>query len=339
MDAAGRLRRCLWWSVVLAAVLFAVVMASLMLGIPSLSLREVGDALGGRGEELAVLGVSHLRLPRVLLAVSSGAALGLAGAIMQDSLRNPLAGPELMGISSGAAVVAAAVIVFELPVAFSVLPLLTLVAGLASAGVVLGTMAKLHSPSSSATLVLVGAALSAAFAAAVTLVVTFGGRQEAGAVFRFLTGSLAGVGWPSVRAAAPWFVVGIPAALVLARPLNLLQAGDDLAEGMGLNVVRVRALALLIASALTAAVVAVAGAIGFVALPAPHIARRLLATSDAKRVLPMAALVGAVLLSGADLAARLVFSPVEVSVGLWTAVVGGPVLVMALRLQLADMPR
>ncbi|HVM06188.1 MAG TPA: iron ABC transporter permease [Acidimicrobiales bacterium] len=318
----------------LIAALATVALVTLLAGIPALSLPELRDALAGTGDERAALGVRHLRLPRLVLAVCGGAGLGLAGALAQDSLRNPLAGPELLGISSGAATVAAAVIVFEMPVPFTVLPFLTLAGGLLSAGVVLAVMTRLRCPPSSPVLVLAGAALSAAFGAAVTMIVTFGERQEVGAVLRFLTGSLAGSGWPSVRVALPWLAVGIPAALMLARPLNLLRTGDDLAEGAGLAVVPARAAALGLCAVLTAALVAVAGAIGFVALSAPHIARRLLGTTDARRVLPMAAVVGALLLAGADLAARLAFSPVEVSVGLWTGIVGGPVLLAVLRAQL-----
>jgi iron complex transport system permease protein len=318
----------------LGLALGAVALASILLGIPNLTFSELREVLGGGGTELERLGVVHLRTPRLVIACLGGAALGLAGAIMQDGLRNPLAGPELLGISSGAATVAAAVIVFDPPVPDVIVPWLTLAGGLASASIVLAVMARLGNPSNSAVLVLVGAALSAAFGGAVTLITVMGGEQEFGAISRFLSGGLAGIGWPAVRRVLPWFALCVPAALLLGRPLNLLQAGDDMAESKGLHVVRARLLILGLGSALTAAIVSVAGAISFVALAAPHVARRLLGTNDSRAVLPVTALVGAVQLSAADLAARVVFSPVEVSVGFWTALSGGPVLLLVLRRQL-----
>jgi iron complex transport system permease protein len=129
----------------------------------------------------------------------------------------------------------------------------------------------------------------------------------------------------------PWLAIGIPVALCLIRPLNLLQLGDEMAASLGLPVLRTRALILVLSAAMTAAVVAACGPIGFVALLAPHIARRLLQTSDARQVLPAAALIGAVLLSGSDLLARELFRPAELPVGLVTTAVGAPLALFLLR--------
>ena len=324
------LRRLWLWSAVLGLGLVGVGLATILLGIPDLTLAQLWGILDGEGTELERLGVYHLRAPRLVLACLSGAALGLAGAIMQDGLRNPLAGPELLGVSSGAATAAAMVIVFRPSLPGYLVPWITLVGGLLSAGIVLAVIAKMGKPSSSAVLVLVGAALSAAFAGALTVVMVLGDQQEFGAISRFMSGSLASIGWPPVQRVLPWFALGLPAALMMGRVLNLLQAGDDIAESKGVRVVRARLFILGLGSALTAAVVSVAGAISFVALAAPHVARRLVGTNDSRLVLPVTALAGALQLSAADLAARLVFSPVEVSVGFWTALCGGPVLLWVL---------
>lgn len=328
------LKRVRWWSAVLVVALAAIGLATILLGIPDLTFSELWEVLDGGGTELERLGVYHLRSPRLVLACLGGAALGLAGAIMQDGLRNPLAGPELLGISSGAATVAAVLIVFQPPIPGALQPFAVLLGGLLSAVIVLGVMARMGKSTNSAVLVLVGAALSAAFGGALTMIIVLSGEQEFVSINRFLAGGMAGIGWPPVRRVLPWFAVGIPAALMMGRVLNLLQAGDDMAESKGVRVVRVRLFILGLASALTAAVVSVAGAIGFVALAAPHVARRLLGTNDSRLVLPVTALVGALQLSAADLAARLVFSPVEVSVGFWTALCGGPVVLLVLRRQL-----
>ncbi|MGQ0743474.1 MAG: FecCD family ABC transporter permease [Acidimicrobiales bacterium] len=327
---AAVLKRMWRWSLGLSLALAGVGLMTILFGIPDLTPAGLWGVLNGGGTELERLGVYHLRSPRLVLACLSGAALGLAGAIMQDGLRNPLAGPELLGISAGAAAAAAVVIVFNPSLPGYLVPWLTLAGGLLSAGIVLAVMARMGKPSSSAVLVLVGAALSAAFAGALTLVMVLGGQQEYAAIGRFMSGGLAGLGWPPVGRVLPWFALGIPAALMLGRVLNLLQAGDDIAESKGVRVVRVRLFILALGSALTAAVVSVAGAISFVALAAPHVARRLLGTNDSRLVLPVAALVGALQLTAADLAARLVFSPIEVSVGFWTALSGGPVLLLVL---------
>jgi iron complex transport system permease protein len=146
-----------------------------------------------------------------------------------------------------------------------------------------------------------------------------------------LVGSLTGSSWDDVQLVLPWLAVGIPLALCLVRPLNLLQLGDEMAGSLGLPVLQTRALILLLSAAMIAAVVAVCGPIGFVALIAPHMARRLLQTSDARHILPVAALIGAVLLAGSDLLARELFRPAELPVGLVTTAVGAPLALLLLR--------
>lgn len=321
--------------VVLLAVLLAGLGASsLLLGVNNLTPSGLWAVLEGRGDRLAEIAVLQLRLPRFLLATMGGAALAVAGGLLQDSLRNPLAGPELLGVSFGAAAVMAAVIVFELPVPLVAHPWLALAGGLAAGSTVLLVAARTAGRWNATRLLLVGAAASALLGGAVTAIISIGAPLDAHLVYRFLLGSLAGRSWDDVQVAGPWLVVGLIGAFGFARPLNLLQLGDDAAEAKGLSVVRTRVLVLVVSTALVAALTAIAGAIGFVALPAPHIARRLLRDSDARRVLPVAALIGASLLSGSDLVARQVLSPQELPVGLWTTVVGGPVLLMLLRRQL-----
>ena len=126
-----------------------------------------------------------------------------------------------------------------------------------------------------------------------------------------------------------------PLSLLIARPLNLLQLGDEVAEGLGMRVVRWRVLILAVGAMMLAAVVAVAGLIGYIALACPHMARRVLRTTDARMVLPVAMLMGAVLLVGADLLAKNLFTPLELPVGLWTTLIGGPLLVILMRRQLS----
>lgn len=313
----------------LTAALAAVAAVALTAGTPRLDLAGLRDALlVADADPRTRLVVWELRLPRLLLSLLGGAALGLAGALLQDALRNPLAGPELLGVSAGASLVMALVIVLGLPVPFAAHPLYALAGGLAAGAVVLvvGRQAR-----GAVGVVLVGAALSAVLNALVVAVVALGTPGDLNAFYQFLLGSLANRSWAAVRVVLPWVVLGVPLGLAAAGVLNALRLGDDVAQGLGVPVVGARRAIVAVAAGLTAAVVAVCGPIAFVALLAPHLVRLALRTLDARAVLPGAALAGAALLAAADLAARQAFAPREVAVGVWTTLVGAPVLLLLLR--------
>jgi len=180
-------------------------------------------------------------------------------------------------------------------------------------------------------MILTGAALAAFFSAMITVVVAIGEPQDIQNLYAFLVGSLTGRDWGDVWLVLPWLSVGLVVAMLFGRVLNLLQLGDDIAEGLGLRVFRTRALVLAVAIFLTASVVAVCGPIGFVALIVPHMVRGLLRSSDTRQVLPVSAVLGAVVLSGSDLVAREVFKPTELPVGVVTVVIGAPVALYLLR--------
>ncbi|MFW6212902.1 MAG: FecCD family ABC transporter permease [Spirochaetota bacterium] len=180
-------------------------------------------------------------------------------------------------------------------------------------------------------MILIGAAIGAFFSALITVIVVLGDPNEIRALYTYLVGSLIGRDWDHVRLVLPWIAIALPIALLLGRQLNLLQLGDDMAEGLGLSVFRTRAVVLLVAIVLQGAVVAVCGPIGFLALVAPHMARGLLRTTDARHVLPISALIGALLLASADLVAREIFRPAELPVGLVTTAIGAPFALLLLR--------
>ncbi|HLI09885.1 MAG TPA: iron ABC transporter permease [Ktedonobacteraceae bacterium] len=316
-------------------LLIAISLLALLLGIPNLSLPALWAIVNGGGGPLARLVVTQLRLPRLVLGMLAGAMLALSGSLLQDSLRNPLAGPELLGVSAGATVVVAAITIFHLPVLLIAIPWLALAGGLVGSSVVILTMSRVGD---SARLILTGAALAALLNACVIIFMSLGAQNDLSILFLFLVGSLANRTWVHVQLVLPWALVAIPLALLCARPLNILQLGDDVARGLGLHVLHVRLLILALSTALVAAVVAVCGPISFIALLAPHLARRVLRTNDARLILPCAALLGAVLLTGADLFAREAFAPQELPVGIWTTLVGGPILLLLLRQQ-AGKPR
>ena len=314
----------------LLACIFAAASLSLANGIPTLSIPEAWGILWGEeAERLAGLAVRELRAPRVVLAILGGAALGLAGAMMQDGLRNPLAGPELLGVASGASLAVAVVTLFQLPLLLVFHPWVALAGGLLAGAVVVIAAKGARSPMQ---VVLVGVAVAAFINACIIALISLAGTSGSVLVlFFYLLGSLANRTWEHVWIVVPWVAVCLPLALLLARPLNTLRLGDDAARSLGMSVGRVRTLVLLFGAGLVAAVVAVTGPIGWIGLLAPHLSRRVLRSEDPRKVLAFSALMGAALLTMADVGAKLALAPAETPVGLWTAVVGGPVLLLMLR--------
>jgi iron complex transport system permease protein len=333
--AAAQARQPARWSRVLALGLALAValgglgLLALALGVTAMPADEVlRILLTQEGERVPRLVIWTLRVPRFLLGALAGAALALVGTMLQDALGNPLAEPGLLGVSSGASLVVAAVLVFDIAVPFGTLPLFAMAGGLGAGLVILLATRITRDP---VRMILIGAALTAFLGALITICVVLAKPTEVQLLYTFMVGSMTGRGWDALLLAGPWLVAGIPLALLFARPLNLLQLGDELAEGLGLPVFRTRTLILLLSAALVAAVVAVCGPVGFIALLAPHMARRLLGTPDARQVLPVAALLGAVLLTGADLLARELLKPAELPVGLVTIAAGSPVALVLLR--------
>ncbi len=264
----------------------------------------------------------ELRLPRVLAAALVGAGLAVAGAVMQTVVRNPLADPYLLGLSGGASLGAVAVLVLGvavlLPVAAFAGALAALVATLALAGSSAAT--------SPARTVLAGLAVGQLAAAGTSFVIFWSATGDSYRdILAWLMGSLAGADWSAVAIAA--VAVGVLGTGLLAagRSLDALALGDTAAAALGIAVARVRWALLVAVALLTGALVAVSGSIGFVGLAVPHAVRLVVGTTH-RRLLALTAVVGATFLVWADTAARALFEPRELPVGIVTALVGAPVL-------------
>ena len=274
--------------------------------------------------------IISIRLPRVLLGVLIGGGLAISGAAMQGLFRNPLADPGLIGVSSGAAVAAVAVIVLgSTALDFAIHALGPFALSIAAFGggaattFLVYSLSLVHGRVAVSTMLLAGIAINAV-AGAITGIFTFIADD---AQLRSLTfwslGSLGGATWPVVGATAPLICFSSLAALRYARPLNALLLGEDEAGHLGYRIEHLkRSLVLLVAAAVGAAV-AVAGIIGFVGLVVPHLLRLTLGP-DHRLLLPGSALLGASLLLGADLIARVVVAPAELPIGIVTAIIGGP---------------
>lgn len=316
------------------ALLLATLVVTVTIGPADLAVGEVVRSvlshLGFRVAEVPRLDdaiVWDLRMPRVLTAAAVGAGLAIAGAVMQSLTRNPLADPYLLGLSSGASLGAAAVLLLGLgvllPVAAFVGALLALLATLALArnG---GTLTPVRA-------VLAGLAVSQLAAAATSFVIFWTAKGDSyQEILSWLLGSLAGTTWPSVGiAVGALVVVGLVLAAVAGR-LDAFAFGDTAAASLGVDPNRTRWFVMTVVALLTGALVSVSGSIGFVGLLVPHAVSQLTGPSH-RRLLPVAALAGAVLLVWADTLARTVFDPRELPVGIVTALLGAPVFAWLMR--------
>ncbi len=258
------------------------------------------------------------RLPRLLLALLVGAALAVAGVLVQGIVRNPLASPDILGVNHAASLasVGALLLLPSLPVI--TLPLLAFAGGMAGL-ILLRILANTSQPMK---LALTGVALSACWAS-LTDYLMLSHPQDVNSALLWLTGSLWGRDWSFVKIAAPLLILFLPLSLRFCRDLDLLALGDARATTLGVSVPRIRLLALLLAVAMTSTGVAVCGPISFIGLVVPHMVRSI--TGGRHRwLLPVSAMTGALLLVVADLLARIVHPPLELPAGVLTAIIGAP---------------
>jgi iron complex transport system permease protein len=295
----------------------AVAVLSVGTGDFPLSVGEVLAALVGSGDPAAEFIVETLRLPRVLTALLVGGAFGIAGAIFQSISRNPLGSPDIIGFTMGSVTGAFVVILLLDGTSFEIA--LGAVAGGMVTAVVVYLLAFRHGMQGYR-LVLVGIGISALLQAVNSYLITRATRDDAFAAAHWMVGSLNGRGWEHVWPVTAALAVLVPLALVLARPLTMLELGDDAARALGVNAERSRLALVFAAVAMTAVGTASTGPVWFVALAAPQLARRL--TRAAAPGLVSAALMGALLLAASDLAAQQLVS-VDLPVGVMTGAVGG----------------
>lgn len=285
--------------------------------------RRLSGRAGGMNEALVV----DLRLPRVLLAALVGACLASAGALYQALFRNPLADPYILGVSSGAGLGATIAFVLAPAVAVIAVPAAAFVGATLTMMLVVG-VAMRRGRLEPLSLLLAGVAISYTLSAVTSFVMVLS-RQTMQQVVFWMMGGLSGATWGYVAVVAGMLTVGIAIPLAFTRELNIMLLGDERAGQLGVSVERVKLLVLASASLLVAGAVSVSGLIGFVGLMTPHITRLILGP-DHRLLLPASALTGSVVMVLADLLARMVLSPVELPVGIVTAVLGGPFFVWLL---------
>lgn len=317
-----RIDRRLWAvSAFLFAFLTAVTLVSLSYGDYSMSIADVVKTLFGNGDTTQNMVVWELRLPRIMIALLVGMGFGVAGAMLQGLTRNPLADPGIIGINQGAAVTAVALLVWFDDVPVQWLPPAAFVGGATTA--LLIYIAAWKGGSSPVRLVLVGIGFAAFAGSLTTVMVVFSDIDRAGQAYLWLSGSVYGRGWDSVRVLILWLVILLPLAYIFALPMNALMQDDNTVKGIGLNIEKSRFILVMISVALASASVAAAGIFSFLGLVAPHIAR-LLVGATYQGLIPVTALVGASIVVCADFIGRSIIAPNQIPAGLVTAMVGAP---------------
>ncbi len=318
------------WLAVLVALLAALCALSVTIGTREVSWADIASALAGRADDIGQAAVA-VRIPRTLLALLAGAALGLAGAIMQGVTRNPLADPGILGVNMGASLaVVVGVAWFGIATADAYIRAAILGAGCTAAFVyTIGSLGR--GGATPLKLALAGAATSVAFSSMVIAVV-LPRNDIAGGIRSWQIGGVGGASFDRIVPVLPFLAAGFAIGLLSARKLNSLALGDELAAGLGERVALARAVASLGAILLCGATTAVCGPIGFLGLVVPHLCR-LMVGVDYRWLLPFSTLGGACLLLAADILGRIVARPAEIDVGIVMALVGAPFFIAIVRRQ------
>ncbi|MFJ6462097.1 FecCD family ABC transporter permease [Streptomyces sp. NPDC091387] len=308
-------------------LLVLVCLASIGIGAKALPLADVWHGLfhyAGSSDDVLV---RKVRIPRTVLGLIVGSALGLAGAVMQALTRNPLAEPGLLGVNAGASAAVVSAISF-----FGVTSLTGYVWFAFAGAAIVSVAVYLLGGSRSATpvrLALAGTAVTAALYGYVNAVQLL--DSAALDRLRFWTvGSLASANTETVGKVWPFIAIGVVLTLLIARPLNALEMGDDTARALGAHLTRTRVLAMLAVTLLCGAATAACGPIVFIGLMIPHLVR-VITGPDMRWILPYAAVLSPVLLLGADVVGRIIARPAELQVGIVTALIGGPVFIHLVR--------
>lgn len=318
---------------ILGVITLLVLIMSTGIGDLKIAPWKVVSVFFGGGTSLEQLVVTSFRLPRIIIALLAGMALAVAGGILQGMIRNPLASPDIIGITGGAgAAVVAFLTLFSnddntLMVSIKWMPVAAFIgAAIIAFLVYFLAWRKGVSP---VRLVLIGIGISALTQALTTLLMILGPIYRASQANIWITGTVNGSDWQDVWILLPWSLIFIVLSFFITRQLNIQELGEEIATSVGGNVQRQRFLLLLMSTALVGGAVAFAGGIGFVGLMAPHMARRMVGSSFGA-LLPTAAFIGGILVMVADLIGRTLFLPLEVPAGVFTAAIGAPYFIYLL---------
>lgn len=323
------LARGSWRALVLLVFLFLAVLGaflSLTKGSSTITMQQIIDILLNPGMDPRSQIIWNIRMPRTIVGALVGINLSLSGAILQAIMRNPLADPHIIGISSGAGLAGVVIMILFPAMEYLITPVAFVGAMLAAVCIYILAWKNGIKP---VRIILAGVAVSAFLSAGISGLMIFYSDRVHGALM-WMVGGLAARSWPHVQIILPYAVLGLVLALASAAYLNILQLGDEMARGLGVNVEVTRILLTAVAALLAASAVSVVGLLGFVGLVVPH-AARLLIGSDYRFLLPASALLGVAIVTLSDTFARVVFAPIELPVGIIMAFLGAPFFLFLLR--------
>jgi iron complex transport system permease protein len=314
-------RRTMYLLLSLTVVTALTALVCLSIGGVGVPLKEVVLSLIGRNDQGSDLIVMKLRMPRIVAALLVGAALAVSGALLQGVVRNPLASPDLMGVTGGASVAAVAFMTLFQGYSVHWIPVVAIAGAFVAAAInYVLAWSKGVSPMR---LVLIGIGISTAAGAITMFLLISGPAYLAAQVLNWMTGSVYGTNWTYIQALWPWVALFLPLSLLYAKELNVQSLGDAAAIGLGSRLQLHRIILIGISVALAGAAVGIAGTLSFIGLLAPHMARRIAGRSHAV-IIPVSALIGANLLLLSDLAGRTLFQPLDIPAGVFTAGIGAP---------------
>lgn len=306
---------------ILSIALIALSILCLSIGGVSIPVKEIFLSLLGKNKEGSDLIIMQFRMPRIVAAVLVGAALAVAGAVLQGVIRNPLASPDLLGVTGGASVAVVAFMTLFTGYSVHWIPFIAVAGAFVIAA--LNYSLAWKNGVSPFRLVLIGIGISTAMGALTIFLLISGPAYLAAQVLNWMTGSIYGTSWKYIEVLWPWVAIFIPLSILYAKELNVQSLGEATAIGLGSRLQLSRMILLFYSVALAGAAVGIAGTISFLGLLAPHMARKLIGHSY-KLVIPVSALLGAMILLLADLAGRTLFQPLDIPAGVFTAGIGAP---------------
>ena len=309
--------RAIGFYVITLSLMLLLFGLSIRLGTYTLSFEEIWAAF--QPDDKNYFTLMEYRLPRAVLAILLGGALAISGVLVQSVVRNPLASPDILGINNAAGLVAVSVLMFLPNLAFYWMPIFAFLGGVLSFVILWVVCGFNFRPIKMA---IIGVALSALWAA-ISHYLMLTNPVEINTAMLWLTGSLWGRSWSYLNVVLPWLVVLLPLPFIFCRDLDTLGLGENKASTLGVTVNKVQISVLVLAVALSTTAVAICGPIAFLGLVAPHLARRLVGGRH-RTLLPVALIIGALLLQLSDILARVIAPPTELPAGILTAIIGAP---------------
>ncbi|AOY74657.1 FecCD family ABC transporter permease [Clostridium formicaceticum] len=301
---------------------------AISLGATHIGITEMWNSIFNYSETLELMLIRDVRIPRVLSVLFTGGILGVTGAMIQGVTRNPIAEPSLLGISQGATLVIAIFYAVGITINTTNVMIASLIGALLSGVIVVGFLLRKTKSSSITKILLAGTAMSTFFISLTTIIGLLSNQSQF--IAFWVSGGFRNATWSDFRLVAAAGIIGLILAMLLSKKINLLSLGDDVAISLGENPERIRLLTFLVMIPMGAAAVAVGKNVGFVGLIVPQLIRKTFGEDYTKNI-PFSFLLGAVLLVYSDIAARMIYSPYETPIGIFTALIGVPFFIVVAR--------